>query len=141
MSTQENKALVRRFYAELAQRNLDATFALLAADYTLWLSPGVSRNRTQLRQAAETWLKAFPDLNATIEEMIAEGERVVSRLVWRGTHRGVWEYGVYGPVQPTGSTFEVVAVNIVRIADGYIAEEWEVFDYLALARQLGEMAR
>lgn len=140
MSTHENKALVRLYYEELTQRHLDAMFALLSADYVLRLGPGVSLNRTQLRQAAENWLKAFPDLNVTIEDMVAEGDHVVSRLVWRGTHRGEWEYGVFGPVQPTGATFEAIAVNTVRVAGGHIIEEWELFDYLALARQLGELA-
>jgi len=140
MSTQENKALVRRFYEAIAQRNLDGMLALLAVDYTLRIRPDRSLTRTQFRQAADVWLKAFPDLAVTIEEMIAEDDRVVSRLVWRGTHRGEWQYGVRGPLQPTGARFEVMAANIVRVAEGRIAEEWEVFDYLSLAWQLGEIA-
>ena len=77
--------------------------------------------------------EAFPDFNVTVEDVIAEGEKVVRRYTTRGTHQGQTE--MFGP--PTGRQIEQKGITIHRIEDGKIAEEWEAFDSLIMLQQLG----
>ncbi len=79
---------------------------------------------------------ALPDFHATIEDIVAEGDRVVVRNVWRGTH-----LGSYHGVPPTGNSIALKGIVIFRIADGKIAERWATLDELALMRQLGLIER
>jgi steroid delta-isomerase-like uncharacterized protein len=79
------------------------------------------------------YLTAFPDLNATVEDVIAEGNKVVTRYTIRGTHQG--EIEEFGP--PTGKQIELEGITIHRIEDGKIVEEWERYDNLSVLRQLG----
>ena len=79
------------------------------------------------------YISAFPDLNVTVEDVIAEGEQVVTRWTIRGTHQG--EIEEFGP--PTGKQIELEGITIHRIEDGKIAEEWERYDNLSIMQQLG----
>ncbi len=76
---------------------------------------------------------AFPDLNATVEDVIAEGDKVVTRWTIRGTHQG--EIEEFGP--PTGKQVEIKGITIHRIEGGKIVEEWQAYDNLSAMRQLG----
>ena len=144
MMIDESRNLVRRSFED-APRNSNICDEIFASSFLFQAIQHIKMPTTEsdpqsekaaCEELAATW---YADWRIVIDEMIAEGDRVVSRLVWRGTHRGEWKLGVYGPVQPTGASFAVAAVNIVRIAEGRIAEEWETFDWLGLARQLGEI--
>ena len=77
-------------------------------------------------------LHAFPDLTVDIQDMITEGDRVVTRKVMRGTHRG----DLWG-APPTGKEVQLEVIDIFRVADGKLAEHWTQLDVLAVARQLG----
>jgi steroid delta-isomerase-like uncharacterized protein len=141
MSGEENKALIRRLYEEVVnRRNYAAAEAILADDYA-WRNatgePAEGYGREWHREVTDAWLVAFPDLSASIVEMIAEGDLVVARIVWRGTHLGPFPFGPHGPIASTGRRFELGNVLISRVADGRIAEEWEAFDIADLWRQLG----
>ena len=76
---------------------------------------------------------AFPDLNATVEDVIAEGDKVVTRVTFRGTHQG--EIEEFGP--PTGRQVEIKGISISRIEGGKIVEDWDSYDDLGVMRQLG----
>jgi predicted ester cyclase len=76
---------------------------------------------------------AFPDLNVTVEDVIAEGDKVVTRVTLRGTHQG--EIEEFGP--PTGRQIEVKGISISRIEGGKIVEDWDSYDNLSLLQQLG----
>jgi predicted ester cyclase len=76
---------------------------------------------------------AFPDLNVTVEDVLAEGEKVVSRYTVRGTHQG--EVEEFGP--PTGRPIEIEGITIHRIEGGKRVEEWERYDNLSVMQQLG----
>ena len=76
---------------------------------------------------------AFPDLNATVEDVIAEGEKVVTRVTIRGTHQG--EVEEFGP--PTGRQIEIKDITISRIEGGKIVEDWDSYDNLSVLQQLG----
>lgn len=78
------------------------------------------------------FLAAFPDSTLTIEDTIAEGDRVASRWTMRGTHRGEFQ-----GLAPTGNAVRISGIIISRIREGRAVEEWEVFDLMGLMQQLG----
>jgi predicted ester cyclase len=78
------------------------------------------------------YLRAFPDMHLTIDDAIAEGDRVAVRFTSRGTHRGA-----FGPIPPTGRRVTIASYLVARIADGKIAEQWGLDDQLGMLRQLG----
>lgn len=75
---------------------------------------------------------AFPDLYGTIEDLIAEGDKVVTRITYRGTHQGE-----FMGIPPTGRPVTMTFTGINRIAGGKIAEGWVNFDALGMMQQLG----
>jgi len=77
-------------------------------------------------------LTAFPDLHVTVEDMIAEGEKVVVRVTMRGTQQGA-----FGSIPPIGKQVAVSTIDMVRIEGGKIAEEWGIDDMLGMLQQLG----
>jgi steroid delta-isomerase-like uncharacterized protein len=83
------------------------------------------------------YFRAFPNLTHTVEDVIAEGDKVVTRYTIRGTHQGETEE--FGP--PTGKHLELEGITIHRIEDGKIVEEWERYDNLSVLQQLGLVAQ
>src|SRR3712207_4416362 len=134
MSTEEDKAIVRRGIEEFAnQGNFAAIDELVDSDY-VFHAPGLPelRGREGFTQMVMLQRTAFPDLHFTIEDMIAEGETVVTRFTARGTHRGELM-----SIPPTGKQASFVGILISRITNGKIVEEWEISDDLGLLQQLG----
>jgi steroid delta-isomerase-like uncharacterized protein len=133
MSMEENKALVRRYLAAVDGRDGATLDAVLAPDYRYHVpgQPGPLDRAGHARFVA-VFQAAFPDLTHTVEDQVAEGDRVVTRSTNRGTHRGE----LMG-LPPTGRSFTGTGINLVRVADGRIAEEWVVFDALGMLQQLG----
>jgi predicted ester cyclase len=136
VSVEENKAVVRREIEELFNHtgNLDVADEIYAPDY-VGHEPtfGDVRGVEGAKQFAADMLQAFPDLESTIEDQIAEGDKVVTRFRTRGTHQG--ESEDLGP--PTGNRMEITGITIERFADGKIVEDWTNFDALGLMQQLG----
>jgi steroid delta-isomerase-like uncharacterized protein len=129
--SEENKALARRSWE--APENLDILDEVYTAD-VVWHEPDQEiRGLEQAKQFVTTYNSAFPDLNATVEDVIAEGDKVVTRWTIRGTHQG--EIEEFGP--PTGRQAELQGITIHRIEDGKIVEEWNRYDNLSLLQQLG----
>lgn len=93
---------------------------------------GEVRGIDEVKAFVAAYRRAFPGSNSTVEDQIAEGDKVVTRWCARGTHRGQ-----LGPIPPTGREYEMHGVTIERIADGRIAEIWVARDELGLLRQLG----
>jgi steroid delta-isomerase-like uncharacterized protein len=129
MPTEDNKALIRRFYEALNRGDLATIEALVATDFAYngqVIGPeGVKQHLTAARAA-------FPDLSWTIEEMLAEGDRVVTRYSYRGT-----QHGELMGIPPTGRPFRSTGIAIDRIVGGKLAEEWETRDTLGALHQLG----
>ena len=135
MSTEENKALAQHSWELL--RNLDILEEVYDTDL-VWHEPDQDiQGMEQARQFVSMFLSAFPDLQATVEDAIAEGDKVVTRWTLRGTHQG--EIEEFGP--PTGKQIEVKGITIHRIEDGKIVEEWERYDNLSVLQQLGLVAQ
>jgi steroid delta-isomerase-like uncharacterized protein len=134
MSPEENKAVVRRFVEEVFnQGNLAAVDRFLAAEYRdANALPGQEPGREGAKRAFSLYQEVFPDLQYTIEEMIAEGDTVVTRVTFRGTHRGA-----FLGIPPTNRQVSVPAVHITRLVEGTIREHWSLMDDLGLMQQLG----
>ncbi|MDQ6754243.1 MAG: ester cyclase [Actinomycetota bacterium] len=134
MTTEENKALVLRFYAEIDAGNIDALDELVAEDYLDHNPPfpGLPAGREGLKQAFQIFWTATPGRHE-IEDQLAEGDKVVTRLTATGRHEGE----LPGPLPATGEELRQTAVAIHRVANGRIAEHWSNRDELGLMRQLG----
>ncbi len=131
MSTEENKALARHSWELL--ENQDILEEAYAADL-VWHEPDQDvRGLEEAKQFVGMYKTAFPDLHATVEDVIAEGDKVVTRWTVRGTHQG--EIEEFGP--PTGRQIEIEGITIHRIEGGKIVEEWERYDILSIMQQLG----
>jgi steroid delta-isomerase-like uncharacterized protein len=131
-----NKALARRELEELFSHtgNLDTAEEIYAPD--LVSHSGGSQDIRGVQAAkhfAASYRKAFPDLLTTVDELLAEGEKVVARWTVRGTHQG--EVEELGP--PTGKRIEATGISIYRVEGGKIAEYWAIYDALGMMRQLG----
>jgi steroid delta-isomerase-like uncharacterized protein len=128
-----NKDLARRSWELVSQRNPDLLEEVYAADI-VWHEPDQDvQGLEEAKQFYSTYLSAFPDFNATVEDVIAEGDKAVTRWAIRGIHQG--EIEEFGP--PTGKQVEIKDITIHRIEDGKIVEEWERYDNLSVMRQLG----
>jgi steroid delta-isomerase-like uncharacterized protein len=123
MPAEENKALVRREQEELWNHtgNLDAAVELFAAEQA-----------EGARQEAADFRQGFPDVVSTIEDLIAEGNKVVARWRSHATHQGE-----YMGIPPSGKEVEFTGISVYRIEAGKIAESWNVEDQLGLMQQIG----
>ncbi len=134
MSSEENKAIFRRYVEEvgnegrleLADEIFDRYLAHQADGSVLERGPeDVKRFMGEFRQA-------FPDFHSTVEDQIAEGEKVVTRWTMRGTHEGEFR-----GMPPTGNKLEITGIGIFRFSEGKVVESWDNFDQLGMMRQLG----
>ena len=113
--------------------NLD-TIEEIYAPNVVWHEPDQEvRGIDEARQFVTTYKTALPDLNITIEDVVGEGDKAVTRWTVRGTHQG--EVEELGP--PTGRQVELKGITIHRIDGGKIVEEWEAYDNLSILQQLG----
>ena len=135
MSTEENKALARRFYEEVWDRgNTDFAFEVFAEDYVRHdLRPTEALPGPEgQKRIADDFRAAFPDLRVNVDLVIGDGDFVVGRWTATGTHSGSW-----GALEPTGRRATFSAVNIFRFDHGKVVEIWNHRDDLGLREQLG----
>lgn len=133
MSAEENKALAQRSWELVGQRNPDLLEVVYAAD-VVWHEPDQDvQGLEEAKQFFSTYLTAFPDFNATVEDVLAEGDKAATRWTIRGTHQG--EIEEFGP--PTGRQIALEGITVHRIEGGKIVEEWERYDNLSVMQQLG----
>jgi predicted ester cyclase len=133
MSTEANKAVVRRFFEEVYNNHrLDLCDEIQDPEYAAF-------EKEWLR----TWLAAFPDLHMTVDDIMAEGDKVAATITMRGTHQGMLQGEVIqwltGPVPATGRQVEVRGIFVYLVLDGKLQRtgSWGVADWLGLLRQLG----
>jgi predicted ester cyclase len=137
MSTEENKALARRIIEEAwNQGNLVVVDELMAPDYAGHhaLVGNQPPSRDLYKQFIIRTRTAFPDMRATIEEQIAEGDLVVTRWSVQGTHQGMFRGH-----SPTGKQMSVTGIIIERIVSGKAVEGWMEMDTMNQMQQLGVM--
>jgi len=132
--SKENKAISRRVNEEcFNQGNLAVADELLAADYVDHAAPpGLPAGVEGFKQLVAIYRTAFPDLHVTIEDQIAEGDKLATRFTASGAHQGE----LMG-IAPTGKKVTVTGIAIERIVDNKIVEHWLVSDQLGMLQQLG----
>ncbi len=129
MSLEENKAIVRRWIEAYNKRNLDLFDEFIAPDY---FDHTNQVDAEGLKQLFDMGFTAFPDWHETIEDIIAEGDKVWVRISYTGTHKGEWR-----GLAPTGKKITATAVDIYRIVNGKLAEYWNVTDTLNILKPIG----
>lgn len=147
MSTETNKDLVRRFWKASEESDLDAIAAFWALDAINHGGQTAQSDRRPpagpegLKRVLVSLRTAFPDRTYHIEDLIAEGDKVVCRLTVRGTHQGTpaipIEGGMLTAHPPTGKAYTIQHIHIFRIEQDKLAEHWAVRDDLGLMQQLG----
>lgn len=137
MSTEENKQIVQKWVDQVLNTrdvsDQSPAYQLVATDFVGHF-PGqpAIEGIEAYRQFGSQYFSAFPDLQITPEDLIAEGDKVTMRYDWRGTHKGE----LMG-IAPTGKQVRTTGISILRIANGKIAEQWDSFNNLGMLQQLG----
>ena len=135
MQPEQNKELIRRWIG-FANAGFPGAFDDFIADDYVGHVPGFpDQDRAELERLERAFVKAFPDTQHSIEDLLAEGNRVVLRVISRGTHRGEFE-----GIAATGRRVEFTGMVIYRIANERIAESWGEMDFARLMRQLGSLS-
>jgi steroid delta-isomerase-like uncharacterized protein len=135
MSAEETKALVRRYAEELLNRkNLDLFEEIFAPDFVQYGTASDQVSGVEdLKEFFVMLRSGFPDFQVTIEDLFAaEGEKVVLRFTFRGTHQGE-----FMGIAPTGKQVTMSGIDIFGVAEGKIAELWNEEDVLGMMRQIG----
>lgn len=137
MSLEENKTFMNSFIEEVInQQNLAAVDQLVAEDFIEQLPfPGQGPGREGLKFALNSMFIGFPDMNWTVDEQIAEGDTVVTRFTWTGTH-----HGEFMGIPATHKRVEVWGVVIDVIKNNLFSESRIIMDTVGLLKQVGVMA-
>lgn len=132
MSDEHNKTIAIRFIVQVWNAgNLDLADELVHPDY---LIAGVGQGPEAVKSNVRAFREAFPDLTWTIEDVVAEGDRVAMRLILRGTH-----LGVFRGIAPTGRRVTMQEMVFWRLLDGRLHSGWFQADMLGLRVQLGAL--
>lgn len=134
MSTEQNKAKIRYYFEEVWNKgNLAAVDEVVDANLVDHNAPpGLPPGREGHKLFVQAFRTAFPDLNFTIEDLLADGDKVIARFTSRGTHHG----DLMG-IPPTGKQITVTGISIDRFEGDKYVESWMEFDQLAMMQQLG----
>lgn len=133
MSAEENKVIVRRFVDEVQNRHdIGVLDELCSPDFIDHSGISISPTLDGTKQFFTMMFTAFPNIRATIHDQVAEGDKVVTRKTFHGTHQGE-----FLGIPPTGKHIALDVIDIFRIAGGKITEHWAVADMLGLMQQLG----
>jgi predicted ester cyclase len=136
MSTESNKSISRRFWEEVfGMEKLELADELIApgfSDTGPGATPGLPSGPEGSKMLVKIYRTAFPDLQFTVDEQVAEGDKVMTRWSAKGTHRGD-----LAGIPPTGKSVSVTGISIDRIAGGKIVETWGIFDQFGMLQQLG----
>lgn len=132
--SEDNKATLRRFMDEVFQKgNVSAVDELVADEFVDHSPmPGTAAGKAGIKDVSHAYRGAFPDLQITIDDIIAEGDMVAMRISGTGTHQGA----LMG-IAPTGRKVNMTEQHFVRFAHGRIVEHWGVEDTLGMMQQLG----
>jgi len=127
----DGRTLAERYLRGLNDHDPDAVDGFVALDYVnhnAYVTDGREANRVWW----STFFTAFPDIKATMDDLVVAGDRVVGRFTYRGTHTGP----LYG-VPATGEPIEMRSIDIWRIENGLFVEHWDELNYLELFQQMG----
>lgn len=132
-----HKAIFHRWFSEAWNKgNVEVAEEVISPDFTVHGAGGqpIKSGITGVQDLVRTWRAAFPDGEMVVEDVIAEGDIVAARLIWRGTHTGEF-YGT----PPSGKRVEVTSIGIDRMENGKIVEGWGEMDMVGMLRQIGAL--
>jgi steroid delta-isomerase-like uncharacterized protein len=136
--SEANKTLVRRWFEEVwnqgREETIDELFAVNGIGYGLGDTEAAVHGPAEFKPFVGNLRGALPDIHMTIEDILAEGDKVTVRITVEGTHKG----GQLGAA-PSGRRVKIAGVVIIRIANGKIVEGWNSWDQLGLLRQIGAL--
>lgn len=133
MSAEQQKRSIQRWVEGTWNNgNLALADEVYSADYIVHDPAGPIQGLEALKQFVTMFRTAFPDIHVTIEDMIAEGDKVVWRYTLRGTHRGE-----FMGIAPTGKSMTLTGILISRFVDDKVVEDWNNYDALGMLQQLG----
>jgi steroid delta-isomerase-like uncharacterized protein len=134
VSAEDNKALVCRFVDEVQSGgNTDLIDEICSPGFVNHSAPpGIPADREGIKSLTAMFRVAFPDSYFTVEDMVAEGDKVVTRKTFHGTHEGE-----FMGIPPSGRRVSMGLIDIVRVSDGRVTEHWAMGDSLGLMQQLG----
>lgn len=135
MGIAENKALIRKIFDQgMNQRDGQVFDECLTADFVNHDMPAPTPGPEGFRQVLGMFQSAFPDMHVTVEEILAEGDKVVTRGVFTGTHKGE-----FMGLPPSGASIQVKFIDIWRIENNRAAENWVRLDQVGLMQQVGAL--
>jgi steroid delta-isomerase-like uncharacterized protein len=135
MSTETNKATIRRVFDDVVNSNsLAAAAELVGPAYVNHGVPVPAKGPEALRLAVGMFRAAFPDIKVTLEHVVAEGDRVATHGYFTGTHKGD-----FNGIPPTGKAIKVAYIDLWRLENGKATENWVQMDMVGLMQQLGVM--
>jgi steroid delta-isomerase-like uncharacterized protein len=134
VSSEENKAIFRRYVEEVGNEGRLELADEIFDRYLAHQADGsvLERGPEEVKRFMGEFRQAFPDFHSTVEDQIAEGDKVVTRWTMRGTHEGEFR-----GMPPTGNKLEITGIGIFRFSEGKVVESWDNFDQLGMMRQLG----
>jgi len=134
VSEAENKAAVRRFFEEVWNAGDEGAIDRFLAADTVGNDPEFGTGREAFRAQWTRWRAAFPDIHFAVEDLVAEGDKVVSRWRMTGT-----QTGAFMGIPATGRRVSVAGMSLDRLRDGQIVEGCDAWDALGLRQQLGAL--
>ncbi len=140
MSTEENKTIVRSYFEQVQKANWDGLNKIVAADFINHESKAVQLGLETYKSALRSIRGTFPDQQVAIDDVIAEGDKVVVRARLRGTHQGS-AIPTFRGIRPQGRLVEWKFIHLFRLRDGKIVEHWAEHDGLAVRQQLSGAER
>lgn len=134
MSIEQNKAIARRWLDEVwSNGNFAVVDELFAPNFVFnYASPEVPQGPEGYKQTVNMWRTTFTDMNFTLDDIVAEGDKVAVRWTGRSTHKGE-----FMGIAPTGKQTTSTGVSFLRIVGGKIVEEWSEWDMLSIMQQIG----
>lgn len=135
MTTERNKATFRRYVEEVTNRGRFEVVDEIFDRYRAHQADGsaLERGPEDVKRFMSEFREAFPDIHSSVEDQIAEDDKVVTRWRMRGTHRGEFR-----GIAPTGNGVDITGIGIFRFStSGRVVESWDNFDQLGMMRQLG----
>ena len=130
--SEANKSIARRSFE--AAGDIEKTLEFYSDDVVYHTAEGDLTGHEPLKEFLSVYFNAFSDIGVTVEDQIAEGDKVVSRITGTGTHTGELQ-----GMPATGKEISVDGFSMSRISNGKIVEEWELFDIMAMMQQIGAM--
>ena len=133
-STERIKDFTRRVLEQIInEHRMDLIPEIVADTFVFRTIPGLPLGPTAFQMSVSMYHNAFPDIQVTIDDLIAEGDKIVVRQTFRGTHQGPM-----GSIAPTGKHVTFSGMFIFRVENDQFVEEWALLDGLALQNQLGQ---